>query len=141
MNLKFRLYKFGHVKIEIVGYQKWNLKQSKWQYSIDNQNWNQEYIQHQFKDICLNTCDANDVQLYQNDIVSCLQSDEDGNESESYYVIVYDEQGCTFLLVSPNEERAEPIYYTGADILYKEGCMHIDYKIFKEFGVGSKKIK
>lgn len=142
MEIKFRLYIAGEVQIEIVGYQKWNEKLRHWQYSTDNQKWNKQYIEHSFKDMFLGVSDSNDIQLYQNDIVTCNTiEEEDGEEIEEMFVISYCEQLCTYILISPCESIAEPLYMTGADILTKVGCMHIDYTMFKEFGVGSKKIK
>lgn len=127
--------------IQIVGYQRWNDKIGKWEYSIDNQNWNQTYIKHAFKDRCLNLYDANDVELYESDIVECSQADKDGNIMEKLYAIAYDEQGSMYILVSPEDNIAEPLYMIGSDLLFKVGCMHIDYKMFKEFGIGSTKVK
>lgn len=80
--IKFRLRDFED---RIVGYEKWYpgalnketflyTAKPQWLYSLDGKYWNSDPINHRFKDESTGLLDCNEKEIYESDIVECLDT-------------------------------------------------------------------
>ncbi len=93
--IKFRL---RNIQNKIIGYEKWysgvyNKEQgyseadAQWLYSDNNKDWFPKKIPHRYKDLFTGYKDKNDIEIYENDIVKYLQTDESFKDIEKIDIV------------------------------------------------------